>query len=140
LRSLALFIVSQLFITACSTTGNSQHEDKVLSNEDTVSASVEIQPNANNDFAPLCNAEADCRFDATSNMTISSESNQQHSSTVNPFEQHDPENQSWSNAGNSSAGELLLNNEPTKQVIKSIESVTDTFNIITFGIFATGLR
>lgn len=31
----------------------------------------------------------------------------------------------------------LLNNEPTKQVIKSIESVTDTLNMITFGIFAT---
>ncbi len=140
MRSLVLFIVSQLFITACSTTSQSLHDDKVLSNEDTLSASVEIQPHANNDFEPSCNAEAECRTDVTSNLTISSESNQQHSSTVNEFEQHDPENQSWSDAGKSSAGEFMLNNEPTKQVIKSIESVTDTFNIITFGIFATGLR
>lgn len=140
LRSLVLFIASQLFITACSTTSQSQHDDKVLSNEDTVSASVEIQPNANNDFELSCNAEAECRTDATSNLTTSSESNQQNSSAVNAFEQHDPENQSRPDAGNSSAGEFILNNEPTKQVIKSIESVTDTFNIITFGIFATGLR
>lgn len=140
MRSLVLFIVSQLFITACSTTSDSQHEDKVQSNEDTVLASVEIQPNVNNDFEPSCNAEAECLTDATSNMTISSESNQQLSSTVEAFEQHEPENHNWSDGGNSSAGEVLLNNEPTKQVIKSIESVTDTFNIITFGIFATGLR
>ena len=33
---------------------------------------------------------------------------------------------------------LLLNNEPTKKVIKSLEGVTDTLNILTFGIFATG--
>ena len=133
MRSLVLFIVSQLFITACSTTSNSQHEDKV-------SARVEIQSDVKKDFAPSYNAEADGRIDATSNMTISSESNQKLSSTVEAFEQHDPENHNWSDGGSNSAGELLLNNEPTKQVIKSIESVTDTFNIITFGIFATGLR
>lgn len=33
---------------------------------------------------------------------------------------------------------LLLNNEPTKKVIKSLEGVTDTLNVLTFGIFATG--
>ncbi|MGY3689509.1 hypothetical protein ACXAAV_22740 [Vibrio coralliilyticus] len=33
-------------------------------------------------------------------------------------------------------GQALLDNEPTRQILSSLESVTDTLNVLTFGIFA----
>ncbi|MBN3492472.1 hypothetical protein [Vibrio neptunius] len=33
-------------------------------------------------------------------------------------------------------GQVLIDNEPTRQILSSLESVTDTLNILTFGIFA----
>ncbi|MGY3571991.1 hypothetical protein [Vibrio paucivorans] len=33
-------------------------------------------------------------------------------------------------------GRVLLENEPTRQVLGAIESVTDTLNVLSFGIFA----
>ncbi|CAM3069718.1 hypothetical protein [Vibrio neptunius] len=33
-------------------------------------------------------------------------------------------------------GQALIDNEPTRQILSSLESVTDTLNILTFGIFA----
>ncbi|MDN3612357.1 hypothetical protein ACODM8_12355 [Vibrio ostreicida] len=34
-------------------------------------------------------------------------------------------------------GEALLNNPPTRQILRSLESVAETLNLLTFGLFAT---
>jgi len=34
------------------------------------------------------------------------------------------------------SGNILLDNAPTKQILNSLESVADTLNVLSFGIFA----
>lgn len=171
LRNLITFIVSLFLLTACSTTSNNQLDDKTLSNEDTVSKSVEEETNldistetnsgtdanaktgdeplydagGNDDSNVLPNSKANLEPNTTLDVNTSSDSNEDSNtyakteltSTETPqitakhaADEHDSEK----GIGNY----FLQNNEPTKKVIKSLEGVTDTLNILTFGIFATG--
>ncbi|WP_299130832.1 hypothetical protein [uncultured Vibrio sp.] len=139
-RNLITFIVSLFFLTACSTTSNEQIDEKALSNEDALSKSVEKDTNLNvvsdasdepnealvQDTSANVKAEAETVSEAV-------EESEAHSSQVTA-KQDEVETDNEKGLGSY----LLLNNEPTKKVIKSLEGVTDTLNVLTFGIFATG--
>ncbi|UPR58648.1 hypothetical protein ITG10_22980 [Vibrio sp. ED004] len=139
-RNLITFIVSLFFLTACSTTSNEQIDEKALSNEDALSKSVEKDTNLNGvsdasdetnevvvqDTSAKVKAEAEFVSEAVEESEV-------HSSQVTA-KQDEVETDNEKGLGSY----LLLNNEPTKKVIKSLEGVTDTLNVLTFGIFATG--
>ena len=129
LRNLITFIVSLFLLTACSTTSNNQLDDKTLSNEDTVSKSVEEETNL--DISTETNSGTDANEDSNTHTKTELTSTETSQITAkHAADEHDSEK----GIGNY----FLQNNEPTKKVIKSLEGVTDTLNILTFGIFATG--
>ena len=153
-RNLVTFIFSLFFLTACSTTSNEQIDEKTLSNEDTLSNTIEDETNlnviaestdeTNADLVKNSNingkTQAESVEDPQANATQGSAS-QTHASEVHVSKvaakqvtQDKVETDNEKGLGSY----LLLNNEPTKKVIKSLEGVTDTLNILTFGIFATG--
>ncbi|PMH29991.1 hypothetical protein BCU71_16870 [Vibrio lentus] len=153
-RNLVTFIVSLFFLTACSTTSNEQIDEKTLSNEDTLSNTIEEETNlnviaestdeTNADLVKESNINGKTQTESVeasqANVTQGSES-QTHASEVHVSKvaakqvtQDKVETDNEKGLGSY----LLLNNEPTKKVIKSLEGVTDTLNILTFGIFATG--
>ncbi|TWD33458.1 hypothetical protein FB440_11760 [Vibrio crassostreae] len=139
-RNLITFIVSLFFLTACSTTSNEQIDEKTLSNEDALSNSVEKDTNLNGvsdsinetNEALVQDTSANVKAEAE-NVSEAVEEPETHSSQVTA-KQDEVETDNEKGLGSY----LLLNNEPTKKVIKSLEGVTDTLNILTFGIFATG--
>lgn len=153
-RNLVTFIVSLFFLTACSTTSNEQIDEKTLSNEDTLSNAIEEETNLNVIAESTDETNADLVKDSNINDKTQAESveasqanvtqgsaSQTHASEVNVSKvaakqvtQDKVETDNEKGLGSY----LLLNNEPTKKVIKSLEGVTDTLNILTFGIFATG--
>ena len=148
-RNLVTFIVSLFFLTACSTTSNEQIDEKTLSNEDTLSNTIEEETNlnviaestdeTNADLVKNSNingkTQAESVEDPQANATQGSAS-QVHDSQVTAKQVTQDKVETDNEKGLGSY--LLLNNEPTKKVIKSLEGVTDTLNILTFGIFATG--
>ncbi|CAK2146133.1 hypothetical protein F0248_02970 [Vibrio crassostreae] len=139
-RNLITFIVSLFFLTACSTTSNEQIDEKALSNEDALSKSVEKDTNLNvvsdasdeTNEALVQETSANVKAKAE-NVSEAVEEPEVHSSQVTA-KQDEVEIDNEKGLGSY----LLLNNEPTKKVIKSLEGVTDTLNVLTFGIFATG--
>ncbi|CAK3000338.1 conserved exported hypothetical protein [Vibrio crassostreae] len=139
-RNLITFIVSLFFLTACSTTSNEQIDEKTLSNEHALSNSVEKDTNLNGvsdsidetNEALVQDTSADVKAEAE-NVSEAVEEPEVHSSQVTA-KQDEVETDNEKGLGSY----LLLNNEPTKKVIKSLEGVTDTLNVLTFGIFATG--
>ncbi|MCC4855243.1 hypothetical protein CSB62_17620 [Vibrio splendidus] len=153
-RKLVTFIFSLFFLTACSTTSNEQIDEKTLSNEDTLSNAIEEETNLNVIAESTDETNADLVKDSNINDKTQAESveasqanvtqgsaSQTHASEVNVSKvaakqvtQDKVETDNEKGLGSY----LLLNNEPTKKVIKSLEGVTDTLNILTFGIFATG--
>ncbi|MCC4818637.1 hypothetical protein BCU85_08380 [Vibrio lentus] len=148
-RNLVTFIVSLFFLTACSTTSNEQIDEKTLSNEDTLSNTIEEEANLNVIAESTDETNADLVKGSNINGKTQAESveapqanatqgnaSQVHDSqvTAKPVTQDKVETDNEKGLGSY----LLLNNEPTKKVIKSLEGVTDTLNILTFGIFATG--
>ncbi|MEZ9159996.1 hypothetical protein AB4169_17105 [Vibrio lentus] len=148
-RNLVTFIVSLFFLTACSATSNEQIDEKTLSNEDTLSSTIEEETNLNVIAESTDETNADLVKGSNINGKTQAESveapqanatqgnaSQVHDSqvTAKPVTQDKVETDNEKGLGSY----LLLNNEPTKKVIKSLEGVTDTLNILTFGIFATG--
>ncbi|MCG9640124.1 hypothetical protein L1D22_09440 [Vibrio sp. Isolate34] len=136
-RNLITFIVSLFFLTACSTTSNEQIDEKALSNEDALSKSVEKDTNLNgvsdsSDETLVQDTSANVKAEAET-VSEAVEESEAHSSQVTA-KQDEVETDNEKGLGSY----LLLNNEPTKKVIKSLEGVTDTLNVLTFGIFATG--
>ena len=139
-RNLITFIVSLFFLTACSTTNNEQIDEKTLSNEHALSNSVEKDTNLNvvsdasdeTNEALVQDTSANVKAEAE-NVSEAVEEPEVHSSQVTA-KQDEVETDNEKGLGSY----LLLNNEPTKKVIKSLEGVTDTLNVLTFGIFATG--
>ena len=136
-RKLVTSIISLFFLTACSTTSNEQIDEKTLSNEDALSNTIEDDANLNVIADSTDETSADLVKETSANAkaeseTVSeaSEESEVHSSQVTARKVTDNEKGLGSY--------LLLNNEPTKKVIKSLEGVTDALNILTFGIFATG--
>lgn len=153
-RNLVTFIVSLFFLTACSTTSNEQIDEKTLSNEDTLSNTIEEETNlnviaestdeTNADLVKGSNingkTQAESVEDPQANATQGSAS-QTHASEVHVSQvtaKQVTEDKVETDNEKGLGSYLLLNNEPTKKVIKSLEGVTDTLNILTFGIFATG--
>lgn len=140
MRNLLAFIVSLFFLTACSSTSNHPLDDKTLSNEDALSKSVEKDTNLNvvsdasdeTNEALVQDTSANVKEDAET-VSEAVEEPEVHSSQVTA-KQDEVETDNEKGLGSY----LLLNNEPTKKVIKSLEGVTDTLNVLTFGIFATG--
>ena len=148
-RNLVTFIVSLFFLTACSTTSNEQIDEKTLSNEDTLSNAIEEETNLNVIAESTDETNADLVKDSNINDKTQAESveapqanaiqgsaSQVHDSQVTAKQVTQDKVETDNEKGLGSY--LLLNNEPTKKVIKSLEGVTDTLNILTFGIFATG--
>ncbi len=139
-RNLITFIVSLFFLTACSTTSNEQIDEKALSNEDALSKSVEKDTNLNvvsdasdeTNEALVQDTSANVKAEAET-VSEAVEESEAYSSQVTA-KQDEVETDNEKGLGSY----LLLNNEPTKKVIKSLEGVTDTLNVLTFGIFATG--
>ena len=148
-RNLVTFIVSLFFLTACSTTSNEQIDEKTLSNEDTLSNTIEEETNLNVIAESTDETNADLIKGSNINGKTQAESveapqanatqgsaSQVHDSQVTAKQVTQDEVETDNEKGLGSY--LLLNNEPTKKVIKSLEGVTDTLNVLTFGIFATG--
>ncbi|MCZ8502870.1 hypothetical protein O9853_21575 [Vibrio lentus] len=148
-RNLVTFIVSLFFLTACSATSNEQIDEKTLSNEDTLSSTIEEETNLNVIAESTDETNADLVKGSNINGKTQAESveapqanatqgnaSQVHDSQVTAKQVTQDKVETDNEKGLGSY--LLLNNEPTKKVIKSIEGVTDTLNILTFGIFATG--
>ena len=153
-RNLVTFIVSLFFLTACSTTSNEQIGEKTSSNEDTLSNTIEEETNLNVIAESTDETNADLVKESNINGKTQTEpveasqanatqgsASQTHASEVNVSKvaakqvtQDKVETDNEKGLGSY----LLLNNEPTNKVIKSLEGVTDTLNILTFGIFATG--
>ncbi|CAK1691821.1 hypothetical protein [Vibrio crassostreae] len=139
-RNLVTFIVSLFFLTACSTTSSEQIDEKTLSNEDALSKSVEKDTNLNGVSESSGETNEAVVQDTSANVKVEEETvsealeeSEVHSSQVTA-KQDEVETDNEKGLGSY----LLLNNEPTKKVIKSLEGVTDTLNVLTFGIFATG--
>ena len=148
-RNLVTFIVSLFFLTACSATSNEQIDEKTLSNEDTLSSTIEEETNLNVIAESTDETNADLVKNSNINGKTQAESvedpqanaiqgsaSQVHDSQVTAKQVTQDKVETDNEKGLGSY--LLLNNEPTKKVIKSLEGVTDTLNILTFGIFATG--
>lgn len=140
-RNLVTFIVSLFFLTACSTTSNEQIDEKTLSNEDTLSNTIENDANLNVIAESTDETSADLVKDTSAStkeepVSEASEEPEAHSSQVTAKQVTADTVETDNEKGLGSY--LLLNNEPTKKVIKSLEGVTDTLNVLTFGIFATG--
>ncbi|MFA0115065.1 hypothetical protein AB4407_15535 [Vibrio sp. 10N.261.46.E11] len=140
-RNLVTFIVSLFFLTACSTTSNKQIDEKTLSNEDTLSNTIEEETNINVIAESADETSADLVKDTSANakaesVSEASEGSEVHSSQVTAKQVTADIVETDNEKGLGSY--LLLNNEPTKKVIKSLKGVTDTLNVLTFGIFATG--
>ncbi|MFS1467385.1 hypothetical protein BCU33_015110 [Vibrio lentus] len=143
-RNLVTFIVSLFFLTACSATSNEQIDEKTLSNEDTLSSTIEEETNLNVIAESTDETNADLVKGSNINGKTQAESveaPQANATQGNASQVHDSQvTQDKVETDNEKGlgSYLLLNNEPTKKVIKSLEGVTDTLNILTFGIFATG--
>ncbi|PML55194.1 hypothetical protein [Vibrio lentus] len=148
-RNLVTFIFSLFFLTACSTTSNEQIDEKTLSNEDTLSNTIEEETNLNVITESTDETNADLVKESNINgktQTESVEASQANATQGSASQVHDSQVTAKQVAQDKVETDnekglgsyLLLNNEPTKKVIKSLEGVTDTLNILTFGIFATG--
>tara|TARA_B100001059_G_scaffold171053_1_gene171161 strand:+ start:752 stop:1195 length:444 start_codon:yes stop_codon:yes gene_type:complete len=144
MRNLLIFIVSFFFLTACSSTSNHQLNDNTLGNEDAMSKNVEGERN----LETSKDTNAETSVEPSNESIVNHESNKdtiantntdlelvEHSQVVmKPATEDRVET-----GGEKSIGSyFILNNEPTKKVIKSLEGVTEALNVMTFGIFATG--
>ncbi|CAK2503273.1 conserved exported hypothetical protein [Vibrio crassostreae] len=117
MRNLLIFIVSLFCLTACSSTSNHQLDDNTLSNEDAMSKNVEGE----------------------SNLETSKDTNAETGVEPSQVVMKPATEDRVETGGEKSIGSyFILNNEPTKKVIKSLEGVTEALNVMTFGIFATG--
>ncbi|WP_210472809.1 hypothetical protein [Vibrio crassostreae] len=139
-RNLITFIVSLFFLTACSTTSNEQIDEKALSNEDALSKSVEKGTNLNgvSDSSDETNEALVQGTSAKVKVEAETVSEAVEESEVNSSQVTAKQDEVETDNEKGLGSYLLLNNEPTKKVIKSLEGVTDTLNVLTFGIFATG--
>ncbi|WP_394126673.1 hypothetical protein [Vibrio hepatarius] len=134
MRSRIIFLVSLLSLTACSASNEVQQNEKRLSNEGEALQGVEIQPNLEADSEPLSDGDSKTLLSSNDDSNTNAQTKHQLVETEQVIEN---QNKDIHSKSASEKSHYLLNNEPTKQVIKSIESVTDTLNMITFGIFAT---
>jgi hypothetical protein len=134
MRSRIIFLVGLLSLTACSASNEVQQNETRLSNEGEAPQGVEIQPNLTTDSEPL--SDSDSKTILSSNDDLNTNTQTKHQLVEND-QVIENQNKDIHSKSASEKSHYLLNNEPTKHVIKSIESVTDTLNMITFGILAT---
>ncbi|OED86953.1 hypothetical protein [Vibrio crassostreae] len=150
MRNLLIFIVSLLFLTACSSTSNHQLDDETLSNEDAMSKSIEGESNLETSKDTNAETSVDSSHDSIvnhqpltnldSNKDTIAHANAEPES-VGPSQVAATEitESDAKSGGEKGIGSYFIrHNKPTKTVIKSLEGVTDALNVMTFGIFATG--
>ncbi|MCG9555624.1 hypothetical protein L1D16_20730 [Vibrio sp. Isolate31] len=151
-RKLITLTISLLLLSACATTSENQTDENISSNEKVINNSVEeaavnetasealIEPAANNvnDSSVITPEDSDINSDEGSASHELSESPEANENTQEADKQAPEEHaQVHSEKG---LGNHIFSNGPTKQVIKSLEGVTDALNVMTFGIFASGTR
>ncbi|CAH7285383.1 conserved exported hypothetical protein [Vibrio chagasii] len=151
-RKLITITISLLLLSACATTSENQTDENISSNEKVINNSVEegvvnetasedvIEPNTNSvkESSVVTAEDSDINSNdsvASHELSESSDANEKTQVTdKQPPEEHAKAN------GEKGLGNHIFNNGPTKQVIKSLEGVTDALNVMTFGIFASGAR
>ncbi|MFM2607702.1 hypothetical protein AAFX30_08760 [Vibrio chagasii] len=147
-RKLIIITISLLLLSACATTSENQTDENISSNENSVEEAVVketaseavIEPASNNvnESSVITSEHSDINSDdgsASHELSESSDANERTQVTdKQPPEEHA---KAHSEKG---LGNHIFNNGPTKQVIKSLEGVTDALNVMTFGIFASGAR
>ncbi|NOI40453.1 hypothetical protein F0251_18700 [Vibrio sp. 070316B] len=151
-RKLITITISLLLLSACATTSENQTDENISSNEKVINNSVEegvvnetasealIEPSANNvnDSSVITPEDSDINSDEGSASHEPSESPEANENSQEADKQAPEEHaQVHSEKG---LGSHIFNNGPTKQVVKSLEGVTDALNVMTFGIFASGTR
>ncbi len=151
-RKLITITISLLLLSACATTGENQTDENTLSNEKVINNSVEvgvvnemasealIEPAANNvnDSSVITPEDSDINSNdsvASHELSESPEANEKTQVTDKQATEDHAKVHSEKGLGNH-----IFSNGPTKQVIKSLEGVTDALNVMTFGIFASGTR
>ncbi len=150
-RKLITITISLLLLSACATTSENQTDENISSNEKVINNSVEegvvnetaseevIEPTNSVKESPVVTAEdSDMNSDegsASHELSEPPEANKKTQVT----EKQDPEEHAKVHS-EKGLGNHIFSNGPTKQVIKSLEGVTDALNVMTFGIFASGAR
>ncbi|CAK3703949.1 MULTISPECIES: hypothetical protein [Vibrio] len=151
-RKLIIITISLLLLSACATTSENQTDENTSSNENVLNNSVEkavvketasevaIEPVANNvnESSVITADTSDINSDgdsASHELSEPAKTNQQMQVTDKQVTEDHARVHSEKGFGNH-----IFNNGPTKQVIKSLEGVTDALNVMTFGIFASGTR
>lgn len=151
-RSITTFIISLLLLSACATTSESQTDENTSSNQNVLNNSVEkgvvnettskavIKPTTNSVKESSVVTAEDSGVNsndsvASHELSESPEANEKTQVT----EKQAPEDHAKVHS-EKGLGNHIFNNGPTKQVIKSLEGVTDALNVMTFGIFASGTR
>ncbi|KZX70320.1 hypothetical protein A3712_07965 [Vibrio sp. HI00D65] len=144
--------ISLLLLSACATTSenptdeNTPSNGKVLDssvkeaavNETASEALIESAANNVNDSSVITPEYSDINSDEGSASHELSEFPEVNENTQETDKQAPEEHAKvHSEKG---LGNHIFNNGPTKQVVKSLEGVTDALNVMTFGIFASGTR
>ncbi|CAK1754023.1 putative periplasmic lipoprotein [Vibrio crassostreae] len=156
MRNLLIFIVSLFFLTACSSTSNHQLDDETLSNEDTMSKSVEGKSSLETskdtnaetsvesshesivNHQPLTNHELNPNLDSNKDSIVHANAEPESGEPSQVAATETSESDAKSGGEKGIGSYFIRHNQPTKTVIKSLEGVTDALNVMTFGIFATG--
>ena len=151
-RKLITITISLLLLSACATTcenstdENTPSNGKVLDssvkeaavNETASEALIELAADNVNDCSVITSEDSDINSDEGSASHELSESPIANENTQETDKQAPEEHAKvHSEKG---LGNHIFNNGPTKQVVKSLEGVTDALNVMTFGIFASGTR
>ncbi|WP_373944956.1 hypothetical protein L0991_15090 [Vibrio chagasii] len=151
-RKLITITISLLLLSACATTSENQTDENISSNEKVINNSVEegvvnetaseevIQPNTNNVKESSVVTAEDSGINSNDSVAAHElseppEANEKTQVT----EKQTPEDHAKVHS-EKGLGNHIFSNGPTKQVIKSLEGVTDALNVMTFGIFASGAR
>ncbi|RTZ17685.1 hypothetical protein EJ063_02550 [Vibrio aquaticus] len=134
MRNLVIVVAGLLSLTACSTTTNTPNDEEMLTNQEKASTAVEITSSQKAEL------ESTHQITPDDQSKAKAESSHEPAEIAKAKEAPQTKSHSKSNSSKSSSEHYLLNNEPTKQVMKSLEDVADTLNLVTFGIFATGHR
>ncbi len=151
-RKLITITISLLLLSACATTSENPTDENTPSNGKVLDSSVKeaavnetasealIGPAANNvnDSTVITPEYSDINSDEGSASHELSEFPEANENTqVTDKQATEDHAKAYSEKG---LGNHIFNNGPTKQVMKSLEGVTDALNVMTFGIFASGTR
>eukprot|EP01029_Cantina_marsupialis_P016865 TRINITY_DN3781_c0_g3_i2.p1 TRINITY_DN3781_c0_g3~~TRINITY_DN3781_c0_g3_i2.p1 ORF type:complete len:157 (-),score=19.05 TRINITY_DN3781_c0_g3_i2:117-587(-) len=151
-RKLITITISLLLLSACATTSENQTDENISSNEKVINNSVEegvVNETASEEvIEPTTNSVKESSVVTTEDSGINSNDSVASHKLSEPQEANEKKQVTDKQANEDHAkvhsekglGNHIFNNGTTKQVIKSLEGVTDALNVMTFGIFASGTR